>query len=199
MIEEHKDEDLEDPNGDLIKKNKTKKGKAIKDIFDLQIPIEGADDADEDTKYIFIEDKEAIGDEELLNNEASKGENGSNVTTFIVLFVVIAVAAAVCCYLNYTFADILAQYVFYMFVGSFLGDILVSRPIILLLMSLLKFCSAKKKGYSKIEYKSSKEIKDLMGKAIKDMFDQRRKLREQYKQGGSGDQKHLALPQTERT
>jgi len=81
---------------------------AIKDVFPLQVGIEGVEDADPDTKYIYIEDKDAIGDEDLLNNEANKGDNNSNVTTFMVLFIIIAVAAAVCCYLNYNFSKTLA-------------------------------------------------------------------------------------------
>ena len=74
----------------------------------MQVGIEGCDEADENEKYIFIEDKHAIGDTELLENEANKGENRSNVTSFIILFVIIAVASAVCCYLNYTFSKTLA-------------------------------------------------------------------------------------------
>lgn len=54
-------------------------------------------------KYIFVEDKHAMGDMDLLENEAFKGENKSNVLTFGALFTIIAVASAVCCYLNYTF------------------------------------------------------------------------------------------------
>ena len=51
------------------------KGKAIKDIFGLQVDIDGVDDADGEDKYIFVEDKHAIGDMDLLENEAFKGEN----------------------------------------------------------------------------------------------------------------------------
>jgi len=58
-----------------------------------------------------------------------------------------------------------------MFIGGFLGDILISRPLLLLLLSLIKYSNSKAKGYNKIEYKNSKDIKDLMGKAIKDMFE----------------------------
>ena len=70
--------------------------------------IEGADEANTDDKYIFVEDKHAMGDLDLLENEAFKGENKSNVVTFSVLFVIIAIASAVCCYLNYTFQTTLA-------------------------------------------------------------------------------------------
>jgi hypothetical protein len=69
----------------------------------LQVGIEGADDANTEDKYIFVEDKHAMGDMDLLENEALKGENKSNLTTFVVLFVIIAIASAFCCYLNYTF------------------------------------------------------------------------------------------------
>jgi len=57
-----------------------------------------------------------------------------------------------------------------MFIGSFIGDILIGRPLLLLLIALLKYCRAKRNGYKKVEYQSPKEIKDLFNKAIKDMF-----------------------------
>lgn len=44
------------------------RGKALRDIFDLQVGIEGVEDADSEEKYIFIEDKHAIGDIDLLDN-----------------------------------------------------------------------------------------------------------------------------------
>jgi len=108
------------------------------------------DDADEDEKYIFIEDRHAIGDMDLLNNEALKGENKSNISTFVVLFLVIACASAICCYLNYQFPTLLAQYVFYMFVGAWVGDIIITRVIILAIKSLFKLCRGKLRGYKKI-------------------------------------------------
>jgi hypothetical protein len=67
----------------------------------LQVPIDGLHEADSEEKYIFIEDKHAIGDTELLDNEALKGENKSNVTTFAILFMAITCGMAICCYLNY--------------------------------------------------------------------------------------------------
>ena len=99
--------------------------------------------------------------------------------TFFILFVIIAAASGVCCYLNYTFSTALAQYVFYMFIASFFGDIIVSRPLLLMLYALLRFCKAKKRGYTKIEYKSTKDIKEVFNNAIKDMFVNRRKYREE--------------------
>ena len=102
-----------------------------------------------------------MGDLDLLENEAFKGENKSNVVTFSVLFVIIAIASAVCCYLNYTFQTTLAQAVFYMFIISFFGDIIVSRPIILLVIALFKYCKAKKQGYTKVPFKTQKDIKNL--------------------------------------
>ena len=65
------------------------------------MPIDGVNDADENEKYIFIEDRHAIGDMDLLNNEAMKGENSSNNTTFVILLLVISCASAICFYLNY--------------------------------------------------------------------------------------------------
>lgn len=134
------------------------------------------DDADEDEKYIFIEDRHAIGDMDLLNNEAMKGENKSNISTFVVLFLVIACASAICCYLNYQFPSLLAQYVFYMFIGAWVGDIIVTRVIILAIMSLFKLCKGKIKGYKKIQYKSPKEIKSVLNNAIKDMMTKKKEV-----------------------
>ena len=145
----------------------------------MQVDIEGADDANTDDKYIFIEDKHAIGDLDLLENEALKGENQSNVITFAVLFVIIAIASGICCYLNYTFSTALAKYVFYMFIASFFGDIIISRPLALMILALFKYCKAKKKGYTKIEYKTPKDLKDALNKAITDMFAGRKKYREE--------------------
>jgi hypothetical protein len=161
------------------KYGEAKKGKRLRDIFDMQVEIEGAYTADPDKKYIFIEDTAHIGDIDLLENEASKGENHSMITTFVVLFIVIAGAAIFCCYLNYNFSEDLSRYVFYMFAGGFIGDLLVTRVFFLFLAALFTMCKGAVKGYKKVEYKSSKDIKDVMGKAIKEMFDQRKKMREQ--------------------
>lgn len=84
------------------------KRQKVKDVFNVEVNIQGVDEADGEDKYVFVEDKHAIGDVELLENEAVKGENRSNVTTFVVLFIVISVSSAICCYLNYTFAAILS-------------------------------------------------------------------------------------------
>jgi len=64
-----------------------------------------------------------------------------------------------------------------MFIGSFIGDILISRPLLLMLFALLKFCDAKRKGYKKVEYKDIKQVKEDLNKAIKDMFAARKKLK----------------------
>lgn len=153
--------------------------RAIKDIFPMQVKIDGADEANEEAKYIYVEDKYALGDLDLLENEALKGENQSNVMTFTVLFIIIACASGVCCYLNYSFTSLLAQYVFYMFVGGFLGDIIAARPIILMIYALFRFCKAFKRGYRKVEYKKPADIKQAYNQAIKDMFANRRKYREE--------------------
>jgi hypothetical protein len=136
-----------------------------------------------------------MGDMDLLENEAIKGENKSNITTFGVLFVIIAVASAVCCYLNYTFASTLAQAVFYMFICSFFADIIVFRPLFLILLSLFRFCRGKRQGYTPVAHKTEKEIQGAFNKAIKDMFDHRKKVKEEEKRN-SGDQKHLVPPKT---
>lgn len=66
-----------------------------------------------------------------------------------------------------------------MFIASFFGDIIVSRPIILMIYALFRYCKAFKKGYRKVEYKSPKDVKASVNKAIKDMFATRRKYREE--------------------
>jgi hypothetical protein len=38
----------------------------------MQVNIHGIDDADFEEKYVFIEDKHNIGDQDLLNNEGTK-------------------------------------------------------------------------------------------------------------------------------
>jgi len=88
-----------------MKKRRKVRGKAIKDIFELQVGIEGIEEAEEEEKYVFVEDKHAIGDMDLLYNEAEKGENKSNLYTFVVMFMIIALSAMFCCYLNYTFSE----------------------------------------------------------------------------------------------
>lgn len=70
-------------------------------MFDMEINIEGIDKAGDDDKFAFIEDIHAMGDVELLESEATKWNNKSNVITMIVLFLIVGVAAIVCCYLNY--------------------------------------------------------------------------------------------------
>jgi hypothetical protein len=97
--------------------------------------------------------------------------------------------------LNYTFSSALAQYVFIMFIVSFFGDLIVSRPIILMIIAIFKFCKAKKNGYKKIQYKSPKEVKDALGKAIKGMFENRKKYKEEQmkRPKGSMDSSHLLL------
>ena len=83
-----------------------------------------------------------------------------------------------------------------MFIGGFLGDLLVARPFFIFIMSLVKYCKGGIQGYKKVEHKNQKDIKDMMGKAIKEMFDYRKKTKEiQQKQMSSGDQTHL-IPQS---
>lgn len=183
IAEEFKEDD-EYHGGSQISAKKVR-GKAIKDVFDLQVGIDGIDDAEEDTKYVFVEDRHAIGDMDLLYNEAEKGENKSNLYTFIVLFMIISLSACFCCYLNYTFAETLSRAVFYMFVGAFVGDILITRPLILMLIAMLKYLEALKKGYRKLQYKDSTEIKDALNTAIKDMFTKRKFTKEEPEKKGA--------------
>jgi hypothetical protein len=81
--------------------------------------------------------------------------------TFMVMFLIVAVSAAVCCYLNYQFDETLAKYVFYMFAGAFFGDLLVFRVLIVLIASIITYQRGKNKGYTKVEYRTSKEIKQM--------------------------------------
>ena len=98
-------------------------------------------------KFAFIEDKHAIGERELLSNEALKGENKANVLTFGIIFIIIAVACITCCYLNYTFPALLSKYIFFMSIGAFFVDMFGFRMLTILLMSAVKYLSSKKKGY----------------------------------------------------
>ena len=102
---------------------------------------------------------------DLLDNEGVKNENHGTVVTFIVLFMIIAVACIFSCYLNYTFSSTLARDVFYMFIGSFLADLLVFRVIIALLLSLIAYCKAKKDGYIQEEYLETREEEENFMKA----------------------------------
>lgn len=77
----------------------------------------------------------------------------------MVMFLIVACSAAVCCYLNYQFDKLLAKYVFYMFVGAFFGDILVFRVLLVLIASSLTYCKGKRNGFTKIDYRTSSEIK----------------------------------------
>lgn len=150
--------------GDALKK------KTIKDILNLQVDIEGIDVAEPEEKYIFIEDKHALGDMALLENEAGKSENATTMTSFIVIFIITAIAAAMCCYFNYTFESELAQAVFFMFLGSFFGEMLLFRTLLILLMSLIKYCKGKCDGYEYIDFKNKKEVNDMLRMAISSMF-----------------------------
>jgi hypothetical protein len=88
----------------------------------------------------------------MLNNEASKGENKSNITTFIVLFIVVSLSAMFCAYLNYTFSAELTKRVFMMFAGGFFGDLLVTRPLFLFILALGRYFTACCQGYRKVQY-----------------------------------------------
>lgn len=86
----------------------------------------------------------------MLDNEATKGENKSNVLTFTIMFAILCVSTVFCCYLNYHFSAILSKKAFYMFLIAFGADTLVLRPILLFLYSLLKTCFSKLKGYKSL-------------------------------------------------
>jgi hypothetical protein len=131
--------------------------------------VEGFETVNPDQKILFIEDKHHIGDLDLLNNEANKGENSSNVITFTVMFLVICISAVVCCYLNYTFTSILSKNVFYMFLIAFVGDLLGFRVVLLFLYSLFKFLIYCCMGYKRLKPKKL-NVKNELSKAIRDMY-----------------------------
>ena len=99
---------------------------------------------------MFIEDKHHIGDLDLLHNESNKGENRSNIITFSVMLAIVCISAVFCCYLNYGFNIELSKKVFYMFLIAFVGDLLLFRPLLILLLTLIKFLISKCKCYKKI-------------------------------------------------
>ncbi len=146
------------------------KKKAIKDIFGLEVDIEGVDDAPGEEKYIYIEDKHALGDLDLLENEAGKDENTQTVAFFVVLFMIASMSAIVCSYLNYTFDPDLATRVFGIFAAALLCELLIVRPLLILALSIWKYCQARRKGYTYIEFKSSKAVQKLLRDAVKNMF-----------------------------
>jgi len=106
----------------------------------------------------------------LLENEAGKSENTTTMTSFIVIFVIAAISAAMCCYFNYTFETELARAVFIMFVGAFFGEMLIFRNLLILILSLIKYCKGKCDGYEYIEFKNKKEVNDMLRLAIASMF-----------------------------
>ena len=156
--------DLADKIGDAMAK------KTIKDILNLQVEIEGVDHAEAEDKYIFIEDKHALGDMALLENEAQKTENSTTMATFIVIFIITAIAAAMCCYFNYTFHSELARAVFVMFIVAFFLEMLAFRNLLIFFMALFKYCKGKKDGYEYIEFKGRKVINDMLRLAVSNMF-----------------------------
>ena len=48
-----------------------------------------------------------------------------------------------------------------------------------MIYALFRYCKAFKKGYRKVEYKSPKDLREGINKAIKDMFATRKKYREE--------------------
>jgi len=124
---------------------------------------------DPDKKYLFIEDKHHIGDLDLLENEATKGENSSNMIAFTIMFVIIGAGSVFCCYLNYYLDSALSKYVFYMFLIAFVGDILLIRILLILLLTLIKLLISCCKGYKRLRLYEVK-LKTDLGKSIKEMM-----------------------------
>ena len=118
---------------------------------------------------MLVEDKHAIGDQDLLDNEASKGENNSNITAFVILFVIISAASVVCCYLNYLFPAPLALVVFYIFLGAMACDLLCFRILLVFGISALQYLRSKRRGYGRVEYRSYREVRELTREAVRTM------------------------------
>lgn len=106
----------------------------------------------------------------MLENEAGKKENLTNLVTFIAAFTLISIATIMCCYFNYKFSTEVASKVFWLFVLAWFLDMLVFRLIFILIMALLHFCRGKKKGYANLPYMSTKEVNEMVKSALKDMF-----------------------------
>jgi hypothetical protein len=60
-------------------------------------------------KYLFVEDTHALGEIEMLENEAGKKENFTNLATFVGSFTLMAIATIMCCYFNYKFDKVVTR------------------------------------------------------------------------------------------
>jgi hypothetical protein len=112
----------------------------------------------------------AKGDEDMIDSEASKGENKANLTSFIASFLILSVLSLFCCYLNYTFDSNLSKHVFLMFVTAWILDQLLFRMLYIIILTLLKLCQGKRKGYKPIKTKTRRELSYIMNRANKKMF-----------------------------
>ena len=106
----------------------------------------------------------------MLENEAGKKENLTNLFTFVAAFTLLSIATIMCCYFNYKFAKTVARDVFWLFVLAWLLDMLFFRIIFILIMALFRMCNGKKMGYEAIDYLSTKEVHHMIENAMKDMF-----------------------------
>ena len=154
---------------EFIKKKNQDTGSALIGLFGINQEVGNFNQADKAQKYLFIEDKHHIGDQDLLDNEATKGENKSNMITFTVMFIIIAAGSVFCCYLNYYLDPVLSENVFFMFLVSFAGDIFGIRIVLLFLLSILKICCNCCQGYKRLKL-DQKKVETNMGNAIKNML-----------------------------
>jgi hypothetical protein len=143
---------------------------AIKDVLGIKFDIKGAEDIDIKEKYLFVEDQHAMGDLDMLESEAVKKENITNIITFISAFTLISLITIMCCYFNYKFSTAVAQRVFFIYVVAWLLDFLLFRLLMILFMAMIRFCKARKQGYEKIDYLATKDVQVMISMAVKDMF-----------------------------
>lgn len=129
-------------------------------MLGLNFKLEGLDNEDETVKekYLFVEDMHAMGEIEMLENEAGKKENITNLVTFIGAFTLMAIATIMCCYFNYKFEREVARQVFWLFVLAWFMDMLFFRLLFILIMALFRLCNGKRLGYEPIVFLSSKEV-----------------------------------------
>jgi hypothetical protein len=74
------------------------------------------------------------------------------------MFSIILVSSGIACYVNYYFDSTLSRNVFYMFAGAVVADLFIIRPILLLLLSLLRYFISLCQGYRSISVKRGEKV-----------------------------------------
>lgn len=128
--------------GGLLSNDPNKK-MAIKDVLGIKFEIKGAEEIPVKEKYLFVEDQHAMGDLDMLESEAAKKENLTNVVTFVASFTLIALITIMCCYFNYKFSPAVASKVFYLYAAAWVLDFCVFRILVILIMAAVRYCKSK--------------------------------------------------------